>query len=275
MIEQFLEYLRFTDGMASSDVLGWMFAAVGAFIMFKLIDNMQTSMERHSMLQEVEATFTNLYNSVIALSYTNKEDKKKPNKELKELIMDKEIQSVMVRSVLHEELDWEVRTDKKTKKIQNPMEIVNSQRFILIRDKFCKNNETYYYEWISTQALHEIILQCRRIEKMFKDGIVKKIDLSDMSRELVPLGICGRAEFFESYYGKYDADCIRYLVMQTVVSCYKYKNDVMLNRFLQYNEQHKKLQKYVAKNVRIRRIKDLYAILMFKKICKEYAEKNK
>lgn len=31
MIEQFWEYLRFTDGMASSDVLGWMFAAVGAF----------------------------------------------------------------------------------------------------------------------------------------------------------------------------------------------------------------------------------------------------
>lgn len=279
MIEQFIEYLKFTDGIASSDVLGWMFAAMGAFIMFKLIDNMQTSIERHSMLQEVETTFTNLYNSVIALSYTNEGDKEKPKKELKELIDNNEIQFVMVRSVLHEDLDWETQKDKKSGKIQNPIKMVNSQRFVLIRDNVCEDKKIYYYEWISTQALHEIVLQCRRIEKMFKSGIVKRIDLSDMSRELVVLGICGRVEFFATYYSKYDAECIGYLVMQTVVSCYIYKNYDMLKRFIRYYKQHKEIQEYFVKNVRMRRIKDWYAILMFKKICKknekEYEKNSK
>lgn len=269
MIEQFIDYLKFTDGIASSDVLGWMFATVGAFVMYKLIDNMQMSIERHNMLREVEATFTNLYNSVIALSYTKEGCTAKPKKELEELIENKEIQSVMVRSVLHEDSDWETRNDKESGKMQNPIKMVNSQRFVLIRDNVCEDKKIYYYEWISTQALHEIILQCRRIEKMFKSGIVKRIDLSDMSKELVVLGICGRVEFFASYYSKYDAECIGYLVMQTVVSCNKYKNYDMLKRFIRYYKQHEDIQEYFVKNVRMRRIKDLYAILMFKKICKK------
>ena len=46
-IADFIRYLRFTDGLSSSDIIGWILAALAGIIAYRLIDNMQMSIERH------------------------------------------------------------------------------------------------------------------------------------------------------------------------------------------------------------------------------------
>lgn len=254
MLEQFLNYLRITDGIASSDVISWVFAIFGGFMAYLIIDHMQTSMERHSMLHSVEQDFSNLYDSVIALS-ANKSSTDSKNCEL---------EGVMLRSVLHDFSDWVYSSEENAKKI------IKSQRYLRIRDGFDKTNKTYYHEWISTQALHEIVIQSRRIEKMYKDGIIKRIDLADMFHELVPLGCSGRIQFLESYYGEYDAECIGYLVMQVIVSCERYNNEKTVRSFVNYYKEHEEIHKYFTDSRRNRKIRDAYARYKFKKIVERY-----
>lgn len=110
------------------------------------------------------------------------------------------------------------------------------------------------------------MIQCRRIEKMYKDGVIKRIDLADMFHELVPLGCSGRIQFLESYYGEYDAECIGYLVMQVIVSCNKYNNQKAVRSFVEYYKAHEEIHKYFVKSGRNRRIRDAYARYQFKKI---------
>lgn len=202
MKEVIFEFMKITDGIAMADVLGWILAALGGIIAYKLIDHIQTSMERHGMLKDVENTFSDIYNSVIAKSSNDREDDK--------------LQGVMVRTILHNDGDWKVWTRSLPggkEKLCNNKKVIDSQLFIQIRNGEGETSESVYHnEWLSTQALHEIMLQCRRIEKMFKDGIIKRIDLADMFREIVPLGMSGRMQFFCAYYSRYDADCIGYLV---------------------------------------------------------------
>ena len=62
----FIRYLRFTEGLSTSDLFGWLLAALAGIIAYKLIDNMQTSIERHNMLSAVEDKFSELYDSLIA-----------------------------------------------------------------------------------------------------------------------------------------------------------------------------------------------------------------
>lgn len=145
------EFMRITDGIAMSDVLGWIFAGFGGVIVYKAIDHMQTSMERHGMLKDIENTFSSIYNSVIAKSCNDKREEK--------------LQMVMVRSVLHDDGDWQALTEKLAngkEKLCNDRKIVDSQLFIRIRDGVGNSPEKVYHnEWISTQALHEIMLHCR------------------------------------------------------------------------------------------------------------------
>lgn len=44
----------------------------------------------------------------------------------------------------------------------------------------------------------------RRIEKLYKDKIIKKVDLADMWREILPIGLSERLKFFSSYLSDKD-----------------------------------------------------------------------
>lgn len=255
MIEQFIRYMEISQGMTEGDVLGWMLAAIGSYIVYKMIDHVQTSMARHGMLREVETYFSEIYNSVIAKSGKGKSQKTE------------KLQDVMVRSVLHDDTNWCVERDCDGNMINKKM-VLEHQLYIQIRNpKGAGQKEKRYDEWISTQALHEIMLHCRRIEKMYKDGIIKRIDLADLFREIVPLGISGRMEFFAAYYDRYDAECVGYLVMQTIVSCDKYHNDKMVNNFVAYYRKHPDIHKYFEESYRIRKVRDYFAVRKFKNIC--------
>lgn len=248
------EFFRITDGIAMSDVIGWGFTIIVGMIAYRLIDDMQTALERHGMLKDIEDSFTELYNSPIARSCDSADENN--------------LKQVFVRSVLHDDKDWEtIENEEKGLEFQ----IVEQQRYIHIRDGYGEGKfvKKYFNEWISTQALHEITLRCRRIEKMFKDRIIKRIDLADMFRELVPLGMSGRLQFFLRYYGKYDAECIAYLVMQTIVSCKKYKNDDIVKKFVQYYNCHKEIHTLFTENRRVRPILDRRMLTKFQKICNE------
>lgn len=248
------EFMRITDGIAMSDVLGWIFAAIGAVIVYKAIDHIQTSIERHTMLKEIEETCSALYNSVIAKSCPSKNKKK--------------LQPVMVRSVLHDDSEWMVQTIDG--KLTNKRRIEDTQLYIQIRKG--KGQNGFHNEWISSQALHEMMLLCRRIEKMYKDKIIKRIDLADLSKEIVPLGKSGRIQFLGAYYGKYDADCVGYLVLQTIVSCKKYNNEDSVRSFMEYYNEHPEIHCFFEKSIRIRPVLDYFAVNKFKKIVLEYTD---
>ncbi len=253
-ITDFIRYLRFTDGLSPSDIIGWVLAALAGIIAYKLIDHMQTSIERHSMLSLIEDDITGIFNSVTALSFSK--DDKWPEGEI---IKDKN--KVMVRSVLHDNTPWQIIRDPNG---SIECRIVGNQRFLHIR------NDEKYNEWISTQALHEIGLKARRIEKMFKSGIVKRVDLADMFREIVPLATSGRIEFFRAYYGDYDAECIGYLVLQTIVSCHKYKNHEIIQEFAKYYLAHPDIHALFTEGRRIRRFRDMSAVNKFNNVMETY-----
>lgn len=248
------EFLRITDGITMGDFLGWILAAISGIIVYKLIDHFQTSMERHAMLKEVEDSFSAIYDSIIAKSNANAKGKK--------------LEFVMVRSVLHDKCDWQVKQNIDGE-MKNSHNIEDSQLYIQIRDY--KENNRHYNEWISSQALHEIMLLCRRIEKMYKDKIIRRIDLSDLFREIVPLGMGGRMQFFYAYYEKYDADCVGYLVLQTIVSCNKYHNYEIVKTFVNYYQKHEEIHKFFEESIRIRPIRDFFAVKKFKRILRRFS----
>ncbi|MBO6112870.1 MAG: hypothetical protein J6P45_07485 [Lachnospiraceae bacterium] len=249
-ITDFIRYLRFTDGLSSSDVIGWILAALAGIIAYRLIDNMQMSIERHNMLSTIEDAVSGLFDSQIAFSMPKGEI---PSDDTADKFR------VMVRSVLHDGSDWKfILSSDNPQKVD--IRIADHQRYVHIR------NDAKYNEWISTQALHEISLKMRRIEKMYKGGIVRRIDLSDMFREIIPLGMSGRLEFFRSYYGDYDAECLAYLIMQTVVSCHKYHNDEIVKEFAGYFRKHEEIWPLFYKNRRILKFRDAFALHRFRKL---------
>lgn len=249
-LHDFLLYLRFTNGLSPSDVIGWILAGLAGIIAYKLIDHMQTAIERHGMLSSVEDGVSALFDSFIAFSLPPGEDLTEDNADNHQ---------VMVRSVLHDFTGWE-HLKSPDGKGGFDVKIIKRQRYIHIRD------DAVYNEWISTQALHELCLKMRRIEKMFKGGIIKRIDLSDMFREIVPLGMSGRLEFLRDYYGDYDAECIAYLVMQTLVSCAKYRNTDIVREFAVYYKDNEPIHSLFLNNRRVRKIRDFQALRHFRKL---------
>lgn len=105
---------------------------------------------------------------------------------------------------------------------------------------------------------------------MYKDNIIKRIDLSDLANEIVPLGISGRIQFFNAYFGKYEAECVAYLVLQTIVSCKKFGNNDIVIKFVKYYKENEEMHKYFQKSMRIRPIIDYCAVKKFNKIIKMY-----
>ena len=273
------QFLRITDGFTMGDLLSWLLAALAGYIGYRAIDHMQTSIERHNMVSNIEDGFSHLFDSLVAMRIQNGEDRKIPNPEE---------DRVMIRNVLHDFTDWELnpktkevpQVDSETgelSKVSPEVIILANQRYLHIRDNDYTNEKTgeivHYDEWISTQALHELTLKARRIEKMFKGRVMRRVDLSDMFRELVPLATSGRLQFIANYYDKYDADCVGYLVMQTIVSCDKYHNEDIVKYFVGYYKEHPEIHKYFTEGVRIRKVYDFHAIRRFNYIVNKYSDK--
>jgi len=230
-----IQYIR---TITASDMITWLLAFVGGFIAYLVIDHLQTTMERHNVITDIENKINELFCNKIA--------KAKKNGVL---------ESVMVRTVLHDFSDWSFQKDME-------LEVVDGQRFINIR------KDEKYVEFISTQALHESLILFRRIEKLYKSKIIKSIDLSDLWREIIPYGSSRRLQFFEQYYSQRDIESITYVIMETVLACNKHKNDTAVDYFKEhYSRQKEEVEGFYFKNTRIRLI-DRYSLSKLKRIVK-------
>ena len=201
----------------ASDIIGWALAFIGGFIVFKSVDNMQTTIERHKVIKEVETEINKLFSEPIAKSNNN-------NK--------REVKNVNVRTVLHDNSPWEEYVKDKTKVI-----FEDTQKYVEIRS----GNECN--EYISTQAIHESLILFRRLEKLYKDSIIKPIDLADLWREILPFGVSGRLEFYKTYLHESDIKSILFVLFNTFLACEKYKVENGVKYFLDNfykNEENKK-----------------------------------
>jgi len=219
---------EFVTQILASDMIGWVLAFIGGFIVFKIVDNMQTAMERHNVIKDVENSINTLFSAPIAKS--NKSSKTENNHE---------VENVTVRTVFHDESPWEEYIKGETEIV-----IKKTQRFVQIRSK------KGYKEYISTQALHESLILFRRLEKLYKDAILKPIDLGDMWREILPFGTSGRLEFYKSYFSESDIRSILFVVFNTVLACEKYKIDNAVKYFAEDFLKNKPIQKFYLKNNR-------------------------
>lgn len=224
------EFLKVTDGIAMSDIIGWILAALGGFVVYWIIDNMQTSMERHGMIKDVEASLNTLYSSPFAKADSN----------------DKPHSPVTVRSVLHDASPWKPFVRNGNPEECTEVLIEDTQRYVKIRDlKDCE-------EYISTQAIHELSILFRRMEKLYKDNILRPIDLSDLWREILPMGVNGRLEFYETYFSVFDVEPIAYVVMSAVVACDAVGNKAAVSYFRDYYRTHTDLHRLFINNKRLR-----------------------
>ena len=211
----------------ASDIIGWILAFLGGVLVFQVIDNMQTNIERHAVIKDVENTINQIFSSQLARSNQVKEEREKKD----------EPSSVMVRTVLHDCTPW-----KEYNKDQD-MLIVEGQRYICIR------NDEKYQEYISTQTIHELLIAFRRIEKLYKDGILKPIDLADMWREILPFGVSGRVEFYYKYLGESDVKSIIFVLFNTLLACKKYEVNNAVEYFCsKYNSNSPVSNYYIINN---------------------------
>lgn len=220
--------INFINQIVTSDIVGWVLAFIGGFLVFRIVDNMQTAIERHNVIKDVENSINALFSQPIA----------KSNK-CSAMANDQEINDVTVRTVLHDNSPWEEYIKGETKIV-----IENNQRFVQIR------KEQGYKEYISTQAIHEVLILFRRIEKLYKDSILKPIDLADMWREILPFGTSGRLGFYMSYLGVNDIKSIIFVVFNTVLACEKYEIDNAVKYFAGDFLRNGPMQKNYRKNNR-------------------------
>jgi hypothetical protein len=231
----------------TSDIIGWFLAFIGGFLVFKIVDNMQTAIERHNVIRDVENSINAIFSQPIAKS--NKCNTMGNNQE---------INDVTVRTVLHDNSPWEEYIKGETEIV-----IENNQRFVQIR------KEEGYKEYISTQAIHELLILFRRIEKLYKDSILKPIDLADMWREVLPFGTSGRLGFYKSYLGVNDIKSIIFVVFNTVLACEKYEIDNAVKYFAQDFLKNEGLKEFYSENSRYT-FKEKLRVKKFFEIIKKY-----
>lgn len=126
-----MKSIEIVKQILASDIIGWFLAFIGGFIVFKIVDNMQTTIERHNVIKEIENSINILLSQPIAKS--NKCNDKENNQKTS---------TVNVRTVLHDNSPWEGYIKDETEMI-----IDKYQRYIQIRSK------GGYAEYVSTQAI--------------------------------------------------------------------------------------------------------------------------
>lgn len=247
-----VEEFRFNNQISSSDLTGWFLGFIGGLIIFILIQRMQNTMQRHQVIKDVENSINNIFSSNIALSrktkkvwFTIKKDKTKVIKE----------NGVSIRTILHDKTSWNIYCEKDDFTC-----VIKDKKYIKIREY------EDYEEFISTQALHEILIMFRRIEKLYKDRILKDIDIADLWRELIPFGVYGRLEFFAHYFGQEDVRVIAYVIFITLMACDKYNIERGMNYFRSYYIRSEKIHKYFYKNARFRLREKIIRMFKFENI---------
>ncbi len=231
----------------ASDIIGWVLAFLGGFLVFKVVDNMQTAIERHNVIKDVENSINALFSQPIAKS--NKCNLAGNNQE---------INNVTVRTVLHDNSPWEEYIKDETEIV-----IEDNQRFVQIRKL------EGYREYISTQAIHESLILFRRIEKLYKDSILKPIDLADIWREILPFATSGRLRFYKSYLGENDIKSLVFVLFNTVLACEKYKIDNAVEYFAKDFLKNEELREYYTENSRYT-FKERFKIGKFFRIIGKY-----
>lgn len=219
--------IEFVRQISASDILNWMLAFISGIVVYKIVDHMQTNIERHSIIKDIESTINSLFSSPLA----------KSNCILTEANSSK-LSKVNFRTVLHDNTPWEYfKREKESEETIPNIIIEDQQRYVRIRSKESCT------EYISTQALHETLIIFRRIEKLYKDGILKPIDLADMWREILPFGTSGRLIFFSTYFCSDDVHSIAFVVYNTVLACKKYKLESAICYFKEeYRKERLRLQ---------------------------------
>ncbi|MDF2545774.1 MAG: hypothetical protein K0R93_672 [Anaerosolibacter sp.] len=209
----------------TSDIIGWGIGVAGAVFGYLAIHNMQLTIERHNIINDVEQQINELFSKEIA----------KSNRGIKE----GKLEQVTVRTVLHDKSKWV--HDGKIEAL-----IENGQRYIQIRTE---TESDPYVEYISTQALHESMIWFRRVHKLYCDGILKPIDLADMWREILPFGASGRLEFYSSYFDKSDIRSIIFVVMNTAISCKTLKRNSAMEYFKEHYYKNPGIEEYYRENI--------------------------
>lgn len=183
--------MRIINEILASDIISWILGFSGGIIVFGFVDKIQTKIERHNVILSIEQEFNNLFSKEYAFSETKNTN-------------------LSLRYCLRDEPKW-INYDKELNKIDK------SQLFLCIR-KYKKEN---IEEYIATAAMHEVLILFRRMEKLYKDNILKYIDLSDLWREIIPFWTSGRYQFFVNYFGEEDIQSINFVILKTLCACKK------------------------------------------------------
>jgi hypothetical protein len=163
------------------------------------------------MVGEIEALINKIFSSPLAKTDINC----KGNGDL---------ETVSVRTILDNTPSWE---DFKKRDAGN-IKIIDCQRYVRIR------NTKSRHDYVATQALNEIMIIFRRIEKLYNDEILKDADLADLWREIIPFCGYGRLTFYKSYSGIHDIQCIIAVLFHTALACHRRKDTIAVNWFKEY-----------------------------------------
>ncbi|HYE80632.1 MAG TPA: hypothetical protein VEG39_00545 [Clostridia bacterium] len=223
----------------ASDIINWLLAFIGGIFVYRIVDNMQTKIARHSIIKDIETTINDLFSKQIAKSNRGKKNE--------------DIVTVNLRTILHDFSPWQVYSR------DSEIIIEDNQRYIRIRD------DENYTEYVSTQALHEALIIFRRIEKLYKDSILKPVDLVDMWREILPFGSSRRLEFLTSYFSKFDVEPVIFVLYNTLLACYKFRMKNAVDYFRKYYKSNPELASHFLDNGRYR-IQEKLKIKLFKRI---------
>lgn len=178
----------------ASDIINWMFAALGGSLAYIVLHRMQNSRERHMMIKDIEDSIT------VIMDMNFAKNKMKDSQE--------SLQIVNFRTVLHDDTPWILYS-------KDNIQITDGQRFILVRD------DEKFYELIGTALIHESLLWFRRVNKLYKDKIIKDEDLADLWRQILPFMRANKLAFYRSYLGEDDTYPILAVCMHCIRACYK------------------------------------------------------
>lgn len=179
----------------ASDIISWIFAAIGGALAYLVLHRMQNTRERHCMIKEIEDTISQLMDKKSALK--------------RKVITESDMVQVNMRTVLHDFTPWVSYNKDNTITIDD-------QRFVLIR------NDDENYERIGTSLLHETLLWFRRVNKLYKDRIIIDEDLADLWHEILPFMRANKLEFYRSYFGAEDTYPIMSVCIHCMNACHKF-----------------------------------------------------
>lgn len=63
-----LEPLNYQNIVDANDIIGWILAFIGGYIIYKIVDGFQTRISRHSMILEVESEINEMLSSDFAIN---------------------------------------------------------------------------------------------------------------------------------------------------------------------------------------------------------------